>query len=271
MLDNRVMKQLLVVVGIFCIGVTPMRAQVVIGRGADTATAPNVTLLELKVDHTKDTAQGLIFPGVKTIQKEKMTKKGKDKENKFPEAGMVFDFDRQMLEVYAQQKKGQGSSTNTNAQTSSNGKKWNPLSFAISDESSNPELRILDTSSVKCTSCGGTSTGGFDSIELVPPRDYAFYREQSNGSSGGNNNRDTFNVFLRYGGISLRQGTDFTVVPCCAGSASTGCSTCPSSTVCTNCTNGNCCNLKVKFLTFHPEEKAELDMIAVQVYSIVKR
>lgn len=238
----------------------PTYAQVVIGHEPKKlGKGSKYVLLELRVDPSKDTAQGLMLPLAKSSQRDSITKK--KNAAKFPVGGLIFNIDSGTVDVWTKRAcKPSTSSTGTDQKDPHH--EWRSLSYGRGLTDSTLVLLALDTTAITASTTSGSSSATnadpMQCITLKVPEGYKPYTYKGSGSSGGTGSTDSVVVSLSYRGLALTPYEDFKAeLGSSSGSGSTG----------TSGTN----DVKVTFLTIVPEQKSGFEKILVQCLPNIKK
>lgn len=235
---------------------TNIYGQVVIGHQPDKAIDKKHSLLELKVDNSKDTAQAFILPLAKTTQRDKITEKNgqANNGNKFPRGGMLYDVSTGKVSVYIKKDKNSPAApTSGTSNTVDENNQWVYLSYMLNNKKV-PVLIARDSNSI---SSDGSNNNSLKTITISAPDGYVpyTYNHKTNpdggyvpytttANSGGssNNSHDSVIVSLSYNGYTLTPYEDYKAEK----------------------SSGNDGKIKVTFLSFEPEHKQDFDKIFVQ-------
>lgn len=224
------------------------QAQVVVGHQPDKPVDKNHSLLELKVDNSKDTAQAFMLPLAKTSQRDKITNynQGSSNQNgqKFPRGGMLYDVTAGKITVHVQK-------------DDKTGNEWRYLAY-LSEDTAVPVLIARDSSAITLNSnSGGSNTS--QTITISSPEGYVPYtynrKTNPNGGfvrisnnqqpSSSNNSTDSVVVSLSYNGYTLTPYEDY-----------------KAEVETQNSSGGD--KVKITFLSFVPEHKQDFDKVFVQ-------
>lgn len=233
--------------------------QVVIGHQPDKAIDKKHSLLELKVDNNKDTAQAFILPLAKTTQRDKITEKnGQTNNNKFPRGGMLYDVSTGKVSVYVKKDKNSPAAPTSGSGTSNTvdeNNQWVYLSYML-DNKKVPILIARDSNSI--SSSDGSNNNSLKTITISAPDGYVPYTYNhttnpdggyvpyattaTNSGGSSSNPTDSVIVSLSYNGYTLTPYEDYKAEK----------------------SSGNDGKIKITFLSFEPEHKQDFDKIFVQ-------
>lgn len=230
---------------------TQIQAQVIIGHKPDKPIDKKHSLLELKVDNSKDTAQAFILPLAKTTQRDKITE---NNGQKFPRGGMLYDVTVGKISVYVKKDdKYPSSVANANQGTTQQqdpNNEWRYLSYML-DANTVPILIARDSSAINLDG-NGNKTMTITAPEGYVPYTYnrqtnpdgGYVPYNSNGGSGSSSSQTTDSVVvsLSYNGYTLTPYEDYKAEK----------------------DGNNDGKIKVTFLSFDPEYKQEFDKVFVQ-------
>lgn len=223
------------------------QAQVVIGHQPDKPVDKSHSLLELKVDNSKDTAQVFMLPLAKTTQRDKITNynQGSSNQNgqKFPRGGMLYDVTAGKITVHVQK-------------DDKTGNEWRYLAY-LSEDTAVPVLIARDSSAITLNSNNSSNTN--QTITISSPEGYVPYtynrKTNPNGGfvrisnnqqpSSSNNSTDSVIVSLSYNGYTLTPYEDY-----------------KAEVETQNSGGGD--KVKITFLSFVPEHKQDFDKVFVQ-------
>lgn len=236
--------------------------QVVIGHQPEKAIDKKHSLLELKVDNSKDTAQAFILPLAKTTQRNKITEKNgqTNNGNKFPRGGMLYDVSTGKVSVYVKKDKNSPAAPTSSSGTSNTADKdnqWVYLSYMLNNKKV-PILIARDSNSISSDGSNSSNNNSLKTITISAPEGYVpyTYNHKTNPdggyvpytttatNSGGSNSNspDSVIVSLSYNGYTLTPYEDYKAEK----------------------SSGNDGKIKVTFLSFEPEHKQDFDKIFVQ-------
>lgn len=229
------------------------QAQVVVGHQPDKPVDKSHSLLELKVDNSKDTAQAFMLPLAKTSQRDKITNYNQSGSQsnttqngqKFPRGGMLYDVTAGKITVHVQK-------------DDKTGNEWRYLAY-LSEDTAVPVLIARDSSAITLNNnSGGSNTS--QTITISSPEGYVpyTYNRKTNPNGGfvriSNNQQtssrsspstDSVVVSLSYNGYTLTPYEDY-----------------KAEIETQNSGGGD--KVKITFLSFVPEHKQDFDKVFVQ-------